>query len=79
MSLPTPTGNPYPYEPGHPLHDLPANRVWIAWLYAHGARPFPTPVELADNGLFSSFLMQLHVGAKPHEFCQACAPVEKNR
>jgi len=29
MSLPTPTGNPLPYEPGHPLHRMPANLQWL--------------------------------------------------
>jgi hypothetical protein len=29
MSLPTPTGNPCPYSPGHPLYSLPVNLAWI--------------------------------------------------
>jgi hypothetical protein len=29
MSLPTPTGNPLPFGPDHPLFNVPANREWI--------------------------------------------------
>jgi hypothetical protein len=29
MSLPTPTGNPCPYPPDHPLYDFEANLDWI--------------------------------------------------
>jgi hypothetical protein len=30
MSLPTPTGNPLPFGPDHPLFDCAPNREWIA-------------------------------------------------
>lgn len=59
MSLPTPTGNPYPYPPDHPLHDVPGNLLWILRLEGRGARPFPTEAELNGSGLFASFMLQL--------------------
>lgn len=29
MSLPTPTGNPYPFPPGHPFYTAAVNLQWI--------------------------------------------------
>lgn len=41
MSLPTPTGNPTPFAPGHVLYDGKANVDWIA----REARPGETPTD----------------------------------